>query len=119
MSQYPINIGKLGEKTAILYLKEKDYLIVDKNFKSKFGEIDIIASKDHCLYFIEVKTRTNINKGMPFEAVNSTKIKHIEMAAKYYLLKNDYKDYKLKIGVISILIINNKIDIQFWDNVRG
>jgi len=117
MSQHPINIGKLGEKKALLYLKEKNYSIVAKNFKSKFGEIDIIAKKDHCLYFIEVKTRTNISKGMPYEAVNYTKIKHIEMAAKYYLLKNDYKDYKLKIGVISILIINKKTEIQFWDNI--
>ncbi len=117
MSQYPINIGKLGEQKALLYLKDKGYFIVTKNFKSKFGEIDIIASKDRCLYFIEVKTRTNIAKGMPYEAVNSTKIKHIEMAAKYYLLKNSYKDYKLKIGVISILIINEKIEIKFWDNV--
>ena len=117
MSQHPINIGKLGEKKALLYLKEKNYSIVEKNFKSKFGEIDIIASKDRCLYFIEVKTRTNTHKGMPYEAVNFIKIKHIEMAAKYYLLKNDYKDYKLKIGVISILIINKKTEIQFWDNI--
>ena len=56
---------------------------------------------------------------MPYEAVNFTKIRHINMAAKYYLLKNDYKDYKLKIGVISILLINEKVEIQFWDNVRG
>src|SRR3989339_218773 len=117
MSQHPINIGKLGEKEALRYLKNKNYSIVAKNFKSKFGEIDNIAKKDHCLYFIEVKTRTNISKGMPYEAVNYTKIKHIEMAAKYYLLKNDYKDYKLKIGVISILIINKKTEIQFWDNI--
>lgn len=117
MSQYPISIGKLGENKALLYLKDLNYSIIKKNFKSKFGEIDIIASKDNCLYFIEVKTRTNISKGMPYEAVNYTKIKHIEMAAKYYLLKNNYKDYKLKIGVVSILILNDKTEIQFWDNV--
>lgn len=119
MSQYPINIGKLGENKALLYLKNKGYSIVEKNFKSKFGEIDIIASKDHCLYFIEVKTRTNIRKGMPYEAVNFFKLKHIEMAAKYYLLKNSYKDYKLKIAVISILLINEEVKIQFWEDVRG
>ena len=117
MSQYPINIGKFGEKEALHFLRNKDYSIVTKNFKSKFGEIDIIASKNNCLYFIEVKTRTNTNKGMPYEAVDFRKIKHIKNAANYYLLKNDYKDYKLKIAVISILIINNKIEIKFWDNV--
>jgi putative endonuclease len=117
MSQYPNNIGKLGEQKALLYLKDKGYKLLDKNFKSKFGEIDIIVSKDDCVYFIEVKTRTNTRKGMPYEAVNYTKIKHIYRAANYYLLKNDYKDYKLKIGVISILIINNGVEIKFWDNV--
>ena len=117
MNLHPINIGKLGEKEALRYLKNKDYSIVAKNFKSKYGEIDIIAKKDHCLYFIEVKSRTNIRKGMPYEAVNFMKIKHIERTAKYYLLKNDYKDYKLKIGVISILLINEKVEIQFWDNI--
>jgi putative endonuclease len=117
MSHYLQNLGKTGENLASDFLKSHDYLILEKNFHSKFGEIDIIAEKNHCLYFIEVKTRSNLNHGKPHEAVNKRKISHIKKVAQYYLLKNSYPDYKLKIGVFSILISEEKTEMKFWDNI--
>ncbi len=119
MSLYQKNLGKIGEDLALDYLKSHRFSILEKNFHSKFGEIDIIAEKNRCLFFIEVKTRSNLNHGAPYEAVNKRKIYHIKKVAQYYLLKNTYSDYKLKIGVFSILIEKGKVDLKFWGNIEG
>ena len=119
MSHYLQNLGKRGENLALDYLKTRRYSVIEKNFRSKFGEIDIIAEKNHSLYFIEVKTRSNLNHGEPYEAVNKRKIYHIIKAAQYYLLKNAYPGYKLKVGVFSILIEGGKVDLKFWDNIES
>jgi len=117
MSLYQKNLGKTGEDLALDFLKSHSYFVLEKNFRSKFGEIDIIAEKNHSLYFIEVKTRSNLNHGAPYEAVNKRKIYHIKKAAQYYLLKNKFEAYKLKVAVFSILIENGKVDIKFWDDI--
>lgn len=117
MSLYQKNLGKTGEDLALDFLKSHNFSVLEKNFHSKFGEIDIIAEKNHCLYFTEVKTRSNLNYGYPYEAVNKQKIYHIKKAAQYYLLKNNRPDYKLKIAVFSILVENGKTDIRFWQSI--
>ncbi|MEK7110099.1 MAG: YraN family protein [Patescibacteria group bacterium] len=117
MSLYQKNLGKIGEDLALDFLKSHNFSVLEKNFHSKFGEIDIIAKKKHCLYFVEVKTRSNLNHGAPYEAVNKRKIYHIKKASQYYLLKNKFESYKLKIAVFSILIEGDKTDIKFWDDI--
>lgn len=117
MSLYQKKLGKIGEDLAFDYLKSHSFLVLEKNFNSKFGEIDIIAEKNHALYFIEVKTRSNLSHGAPYEAVNKRKVYHIKKAAQYYLLKKNYPDYRLKVGVFSILIENEKTDIKFWEDI--
>ena len=92
MSLYQKNLGKIGENLAIDFLKSHNFSVLEKNFRSRLGEIDIIAKKDHCLYFIEVKTRSNLNHGAPYEAVNKRKIYHIKKTAQFYLLKNKFED---------------------------
>lgn len=119
MSLYQKNLGRIGEDLALDFLKSHSFSILEKNFSTKFGEIDIIAEKNHCIYFVEVKTRTNLDHGAPYEAVNKRKIYHIKKAAQYYLLKNKFEEYRLKISVFSILIEGGKIDIKFWDNVES
>ena len=119
MSLYQKNLGRIGEDLALDYLKSHSFSILEKNFRSKFGEIDIIAEKNHCLYFIEVKARSNLDHGYPYEAVNKRKIYHIKKATQYYLLKNNYPDYKLKVGVFSILIVGAKTEIKFWDDIES
>lgn len=117
MSLYQKNLGKTGEDLALDYLKSHQFSILQKNFRTKFGEIDIISEKNHCLYFIEVKTRSNLDHGQPFEAVDKRKIFHIKKVAQYYLLKNNYPDYRLKVAVFSILIDDEKVNIKFWDDI--
>jgi len=117
MSLYQKNLGKLGEQKGLLFLKNQGFSIVKKNFHTPLGEIDIIAKKDKTLYFIEVKTRSNLKKGYPYEAVNKIKLSHLKKAAQYFLLKFPFKDYKMKIGVISILLENDNEVINFYDDL--
>ena len=109
--------GIIGEKIAQGYLTNKGYQILDTNFYTKRGEIDIIAKKDSCIIFVEVKTRTNLKYGTPAMAVNSTKMKHIKFAAKVFLALNRFKEYMVRFDVIEILIKDGKCGINHLENV--
>ena len=80
--------GIIGEKIAQGYLINKGYKILETNYYTRNGEIDIIAQKDKCIIFVEVKTRTNLNFGTPAMSVNSIKKKHIKSVAKSFLYLN-------------------------------
>lgn len=106
-------IGKFGEDTACIYLKNNNYKILDRNFRSKQGEIDIIAlSPQKELIFIEVKTRNNINYGFPCEAVNKYKKQHILNCAKYYIFLKKFKNIDIRFDIIEIYLNKNKIHLN-------
>ena len=83
-------IGILGEKFAQNILKNKGYTVVNTNYHSRFGEIDIIAKNDTFLAFVEVKTRNENSIGTPAEAVNSKKQLKLIKTAIDYLTKNPF-----------------------------
>lgn len=118
MTLYKKNLGKQGEDIAVKYLTENNYVIVERNFRSKFGELDIVAEKNHKIYFIEVKTRSNLDKGLPHEAITKHKIHQLYKAATYFLLQHDYRKFKYTIGVISILFKDqNNYHLQFFGSI--
>lgn len=78
-------LGKLGEDFAAGLLSAEGYRIVERNFRCRAGEIDIIAEKDGELSFVEVKTRRTLAFGYPAEAVTAEKRRHIRRAAAYYM----------------------------------
>ena len=80
-------LGKIGEDMAEAMLFSKGYTILDRNFRSYFGEIDIVCMKDEALYFVEVKTRTTDTFGAPEEAVDEMKQNRIRKTAEYFLLQ--------------------------------
>ncbi len=93
------NFGRLGENLTALYLRLKLYKIIAKRYKSKFGEIDLIAKKGKSLVFVEVKTRKDKERlGEALEAVNKRRICR---AAGLFLSQNPkYYDYDLRFDVI-------------------
>ncbi len=105
-------IGAIGESLACQYLKNNGYEIVEKNFNSNYGEIDIIAKKSAVLVFVEVKTRTNKKFGEPAEAVNLTKQKHILKTAKYYLYSTKQENTCTRFDILEILLKNGKIEFN-------
>lgn len=113
------SIGKIGEDFAANYLQKQGYTILHRNYSTRYGELDIIAKKGNKISFIEVKTRSNLLKGKPYEAVTYYKIKHLRSAAEIYLLKNKIKDCKLSLDNISILLnTDNSIkEIFLYENI--
>ena len=105
-------IGSIGEKIAQEFLKNKGYNIINTNFYTKRGEIDIIATMENELIFVEVKTRTNNKYGTPALAVNYTKIKHMKCTAKIFLMLNKFYNYSIRFDVIEIVIKNGKTYIN-------
>lgn len=101
-----IALGKWGEEKAVTFLKKNGYSVIERNFRCLYGEIDIIASIGDCLCFIEVKTRTSVEFGLPCEAVNRRKQRHIKSVCQYYLLL--YPEFQLfspRIDIIEILCL--------------
>ena len=97
-------LGRLGEKKAEKFLKRKKYKIIEKNFKTKFAECDLIALYGNLLVFIEVKTRSSVIYGNPADAVGFNKQKKYVKLAEYFLACNsEYKDRSVRFDVIEIL----------------
>lgn len=113
-------IGSLGERIAADYLLKKGYKILTHNFFTKYGELDIIGVLNNTLVFFEVKTRIGIKKGQPYESVNYYKLKHLKRAIDYFLLTKGFKDYKLRLDVLTVLLEqDNKIkEIKHFENVE-
>lgn len=107
-------IGKIGEDIACKYLQKNKYIIIDRNFRCKQGEIDIIAcdEKSRELVFIEVKTRSNTKYGRPSEAVRKLKKNHIIGSAKYYNYKNRIKNIPIRFDVIEVFLCNSNYKIN-------
>lgn len=104
-------IGRIGEKEAKKYILEKKYSILQTNYRTKFGEIDIIArdllSKE--IVFIEVKTRTTATYGHPAEAVDRRKLIHIFRTAQMYLYKNRIINQNIRFDIIEVYMCNMKV----------
>jgi putative endonuclease len=104
-------LGGLGENLAAEYLKEKGYTILQKNFRSEQGEIDIIASDRDWVIFAEVKTRTGEAYGSPEESIDFNKIDRIRKAAIAFLKDNKPEVKKsLRFDAISIVVNRDKLE---------
>lgn len=96
-------IGTLGENTACNYLIKNGYTIQKRNFRLKCGEIDIIAKKDGCVVFVEVKTRRSAMYGQPSEYVDYRKQAKIRKTAMCYIKS---LDTDMRFDVIEVLYDN-------------
>lgn len=95
------SLGNKGEKRAAAYLTSKGYKIIERNYRCKLGEIDLIAEKDNIIVFVEVKTRSNDRFGKGFEAVVHKKIDKIRKVAMLYMIQKDLQK-EIRFDVISI-----------------
>ena len=109
-------IGKMGESIAVRYLKKQGYRIVEQNYRSKVGEIDIIAREKQSLVFVEVKTRSSGSFGSPKWAITPKKQKAISMAALYYLKMTNQNDVDARFDVVSILLQGEDTQIELVRN---
>jgi putative endonuclease len=110
MKSFNKDIGALGEGISESYLKNLGYKILDKNFRCKCGEIDLIAVNKGYICFIEVKTRYGINFGMPSESVNSSKQHKIYKTAQIYIMKKNIFDFNFRFDVMEVILNNSNND---------
>ncbi len=96
-------LGKEGENYAADYLDEQGYEILDRNWMCGHKDLDIVASKDGTLVFVEVKTRSTMDWGDPEEAVNEKKIRNLVHAADAYIRYNRL-DMDVRFDIISIIM---------------
>lgn len=97
-----MNLGYYGESLAADYLESQGYKILERNFKARYTEIDIIAKDKDFLTFVEVKTRFSEKYGPPEEAITAWKLKTLERAAQYYKLLHPELPEALRIDVVAI-----------------
>lgn len=112
------SIGKQGEEKAMDFLKEKGCQILEKNYRKRIGEIDIIAFDPHHkeYVFVEVKTRSNLSCGYPEESITERKLNKILKTAQLWLMENKKQDLKWRIDIIAIEL-KNECKIKHIQNI--
>ena len=114
-------LGKKGEALAEKYLDDKGFRIIQRNYRCKIGEIDLICEKDKVLVFCEVKSRRSIAFGIPAEAIDSKKIRHIRRVASWFLtqkmcINRLYSDYDMRFDVVEAVFVNEEYELNHVEN---
>ncbi len=95
-------VGNKGEELACQYLKKQGYKILEKNFRIRGGEIDIIAKDKDYLVFVEVKTRYSHEYGLPKDAMTPWKIRYLLKTAQFYLLKVKWGNRPYRLDFVGV-----------------
>lgn len=102
--------GKTGEDLACAFLKKKSLRILNRNYKTSIGEIDIIATDESTLIFIEVKARFNDDFGLPCEAVTYHKRNKISQVASQYIKQFRLFEVPVRFDVIEVYTDQKRIN---------
>jgi len=114
-----IQVGKAGERFARDLLRGKDYQILVTNYRTRLGEIDIVAKKDEVFVFVEVKARVSTKFGKPYEAVTAHKFQKMKMMAEIFSQNFSLANAKKRIDVISVELAGDLTikNIDHFENV--
>lgn len=111
-----LRLGKKGEDAAAMYLRLKGYRILQRNFHSRYGEIDIIAFKNETVVFVEVKTRGKHPIDTPASAVDIFKQKKIIKTAYFYIMNKQLDDVDMRFDVIEVRVCGFGCKINHIEN---
>jgi putative endonuclease len=114
MSTTRRQLGDKGEDLAAAALKKQGYKILERNYTSPLGEIDLIARHQGCLVFIEVKTRKSLRFGRPEEAVTAAKQRRLQRLAEYYLKQKRLKEQPLRFDVVAITMMDGGPSLEIF-----
>ena len=95
-------LGADGERAAERFLRRQRYTIVQRNYRCRAGEVDLVALDGSTVVFVEVKTRTQPGFGSPLEAVDSRKQRQIQRVAQYYLSQNRLQERDARFDVVGV-----------------
>lgn len=97
-----VSTGMLGEEAAVKALKKHKYKIIERNYRTKMGEIDIIAKDGEYTVFVEVRLRKTNDFGSPADSINQRKQQKIIKTAQIYAVKNDIYDTPMRFDAVLI-----------------
>jgi putative endonuclease len=123
MGTHQQEIGRWGENLAADYLENRRYSILERNYRTLSGEIDLIAlqvvGKEMVLVFVEVKTRTSESFGYPEQAITRTKWDHLLRTIIDFQDNHPQYEYDWRIDVIAVqrFSINQPPEIKHYENV--
>ena len=121
-----IKIGELGEDIACRYLEDRGFQILDRNYRKKWGELDIVAQKGNIYHFVEVKALTVSRetkyqyKYKPEDAIQPWKIKRLQRAIQSYLLQKrlyETADWLFDIIAVEIELKNRNAKVRFIEGI--
>lgn len=111
-----VAVGKYGEDLAVAFLSKLGYKIIDRNFRIRGGEIDIIAMDGNVVVYVEVKTRSTHQFGTPEESVTYHKLKFLERASRFYRASNSKLPQLERIDVVAIDLSESRPKIKLIKN---
>ena len=111
------DLGRYGEQRAAIYLEDRGYEIIERNWRSASGEIDLIARQDERLVFIEVKTRNGSGYGHPFEAITAQKVARMRRLAAEWCALKQVSAIKVRLDAIAVLISGGRVSIEHLKQV--
>lgn len=112
-------IGQIGENLAAEYLAERGYRVLDRNWSTKWGELDIVAQKEGVMVYVEVKTKVGEGFGTPEDMVNSYKIRQVRQTAEVYRITHNLPEGQARIDVIAIVLDKDHqvVRLEQYENV--
>ncbi|HEX5797123.1 MAG TPA: YraN family protein [Candidatus Saccharimonadales bacterium] len=106
--------GKAAEDEVVEYLKNRGFKVIDQNWKTRWCEIDVIAKKDDCIYFVEVKYRSSASQGSGFDYITAKKLRQMNLAARSWVEINQWGgEYTLSAAEVS----GENFEIEFIDEI--
>ncbi|MGD8470245.1 MAG: YraN family protein [Desulfobacterales bacterium] len=116
MRNWKQKFGEQGEALAARRLKKAGYKIIETNYRTRLGEIDIIAKDKDTIVFVEVKSRRSVYFGNPKQAVTLQKQKKISMVALYYLKSTGQSTAKARFDVVTVVSNQDKTQVEIIKN---
>ncbi len=105
-------LGRKGEDGGLQYITKINDNSLARNFSCKQGEIDVIALDGNYVVFVEIKSRTSTEYGLPSEAVTKTKINHMMKTAEYYLYIKHLENENVRFDVVEVYVKDEKYYIN-------
>ncbi len=113
-----LRTGQIGENIAKEYLEKNGYKVIEQNYKTKYGEIDLVAKKGNELVFVEVRTKKGENFGTPEETINKKKLRKLWGNAKAYAARKKWQgSYRIDAVCLVLKYDNATERINHYENI--
>lgn len=112
-------VGKVGEEAARSYLQSKGYRVAELNYRSPYGEIDLIAFHGDIPVFVEVRTRTSASFGPPAESITAEKLERLKKTAIHYMQTHYGEEVACRFDFIAVHLDWEKMTLQGLRHYRN